>query len=415
MSEKKLFSRFKKDPANDGGQDLKAAEGAAGKSGKTSKAADASRQMIKPDLISGVRERISSTSRDMKGMFEHVIRPEERTLKNYLKPSFWKDKKTEYDLIREKEKQDLDVYTTLSRGAYPTIEYYVLIVMSCVIATAGLLQGSPAVIIGAMIVAPLMTPILAFSLGVIRGDMTIIKMSAKSIINGVALAIMISSLIAFAIPIPDYSPEIIARTRPNLFDIIVALASGIVGAYGSANSRISGTLVGIAIAVALMPPLCTIGIGIGTLSWGVASGATLLFLINLISISLAGAVVFWLMKIHPVFADTQRVARRAVYQIAISIAILAAISVPVGVFMHRAYRVATAKQTAQRIIAGRHPGVTVMQIHVDGAAGGYVMSMTLSGSVPADQGSIGAVREEIRAALPMLSEIKIHYLRTTEL
>jgi hypothetical protein len=168
MSEKKLFSRFKKDPANDGGQDLKAAEGAAGKSGKTSKAADASRQMIKPDLISGVRERISSTSRDMKGMFEHVIRPEERTLKNYLKPSFWKDKKTEYDLIREKEKQDLDVYTTLSRGAYPTIEYYVLIVMSCVIATAGLLQGSPAVIIGAMIVAPLMTPILAFSLGVIR-------------------------------------------------------------------------------------------------------------------------------------------------------------------------------------------------------------------------------------------------------
>ncbi len=83
--------------------------------------------------------------------------------------------------------------------------------------------------------------------------------------------------------------------------------------------------------------------------------------------------------------------------------------------MHRAYRVATAKQTAQRIIAGSHPGVTVMQIHVDGAAGGYVMLMTLSGSVPPDQGSIGAVREEIRAALPMLSEIKIHYLRTTEL
>jgi len=415
MSGKKLFSGFKKDPANDAGRGFKAAEGAAEKSGKPPKAPDASRQMAKTDLISGVRERISSTSRDMKGMFDHVIRPEERTLKNYLKPSFWKDKKHEYDLIREKEKQDLDVYTTLSRGAYPTIEYYVLIIMSCVIATAGLIQGSPAVIIGAMIVAPLMTPILAFSLGVIWGDMTIIKMSAKSIINGVALAIMISSLIAFAIPMPDYSPEIIARTRPNLFDIIVALASGIVGAYGSANSRVSGTLVGIAIAVALMPPLCTIGIGIGTLSLQVASGATLLFLINLISISLAGAVVFWLMKIHPVFADTQRVARRAVYQIAISIAILAAISVPVGVFMHRAYRVATAKQTAQRIIAGRHPGVAVMQITVDSAARGCVMSMTLSGSVPPDRGNIGAVRQEIRAALPMLSEIRIQYLQTTEL
>lgn len=221
--------------------------------------------------------------------------------------------------------------------------------LSCLIATAGLLQNSPAVIIGAMIVAPLMTPILAFSLGVIWGDTQLIKKSFGSIIKGALLAVLISGTLSFFVPIAEYTSEILARTKPNLFDIVVAISSGLVGAYGNANKKISNTLVGIAIAVALMPPLCTIGIGLGNFDWPVARGAIMLYSINLISISLAGAIVFWVMKIHPKSEEKEKVKRRALSQIIISIILLIAIAIPVGIYTYSTFKLEHAKKAVWKI------------------------------------------------------------------
>ncbi len=192
-----------------------------------------------------------------------------------------------------------------------------------------------------------MTPILAFSLGVIWGDLVLMKTSLLSILKGTLIAIGISAAIAYLVPMASYSPEIIARTKPTLFDIMVAIASGVVGAYGNANRRISNTLVGIAIAVALMQPLCTIGIGLGSFNYSIATGAAILFIINLVSISLAGAFVFWVMKIHPVLADEDKVKRRALYQIVLSITILVLIAVPVGIYMVEGYQLEKAQQVVK--------------------------------------------------------------------
>lgn len=282
-------------------------------------------------------------------MFGTVIKPEERKIKNYLNINFWLTKYSEYKKLREKEKEELGIYETLSYGARPSIEYYLLTILSCLIATAGLLQGSPAVIIGAMIVAPLITPILAFSLGVVWGDTQLIKTSIESLIKGTLLAILISGTLALFVPIAEYNNEILARTKPTLFDILIAVSSGLVGAYGNANKKISNTLVGIAIAVALMPPLCTIGIGAGNFDWPIARGALLLYTINLISISLAGALVFWIMKIHPKSVNTQHVARRALSQIVISIILLTVIAIPVSIYTYRTFTLEQAKKTVWHI------------------------------------------------------------------
>lgn len=359
------------------------------------------------------RARLAAQTDEIRRMFQHVIEPEERTLKNYISPSFWKTKRDQYRQIKDKEKQDLNVYQMLSDGARPTIEYYILTVLSCVIATTGLLQGSTATIIGAMIVAPLMTPILAFSLGVIWGDILLVRTALFSLLKGMLLAVFISATIAYYIPMAGYSSEILARTQPTLFDIIVALASGIVGAYGNANKKISNTLVGIAIAVALMPPLCTVGIGLGTANMEVAGGAFLLFLINLVSISLAGAVVFWGMKIHPALADQEQIKKRALYQIVLSILLLTAIAVPVGLYMWNGYTLSKARRTVQETVRREMPGVTIFDMQSEKRGDRYQFLITLSGDRTPAPAAVKNIRERLRKECPCIGEIRLRFIQSS--
>jgi len=343
-------------------------------------------------------------------MVDTIIQPEERTFRNYVNINFWRSKFDEYNKIRLKEKEDMNVYETLSHSARPTIEYYLLTILSCLIATAGLLQNSPAVIIGAMIVAPLMTPILAFSLGVIWGDMQLIKTSLGSIVKGALLAVLISGTLAFFVPIAEYNSEILARTKPNLFDIVVAFSSGLIGAYGNANKKISNTLVGIAIAVALMPPLCTIGIGVGNFDWAVARGALILYTINLISISLAGAIIFWIMKIHPKSnEDKEKVTKRAVSQIVISVILLTMIAIPVGIYTYRTFLLEHAKKKVWET-AKIYFGTDVFAVQFDEKYGKLnVIVIVLSQK--ADEESLKQV-QNIKSLHPDFGTVKIKFIQT---
>ncbi len=346
---------------------------------------------------------------NFKDVFSKLITPEERTVGNLVNPLFWREKTAEFLQIREKQKQDMSVFETLAIGAAPTKEYYVLTILSCIIATMGLIQGSAAVIIGAMIVAPLMTPILAFSLGVVWGDLFLIRISVASIIKGVFWAILISSAIAFLVPLPKLSPEIMARTTPSLFDVAVAIASGLVGAYGNANKKISNSLVGIAIAVALMPPLCTIGIGIGKMSMEVAGGATLLFLINLICISLSGAVVFWIMKVQPASADQSEVTRRAMSQIVVSVIILSLISIPVGIFMIDGYRKETALGEARKKIISEYPELSIVSSEITGDITGNVIELSVTGVEKPDNVKLIEIIDNMKQKHPYISDVKIRF------
>lgn len=366
-----------------------------------------------PESLNTIKDKTSGRFIEIKNFMGHVIEPEERTLKNYMNFDFWKSKRELYRELREKEKQDQNIYQTLYDGATPTIEYYILTVLSCIIATTGLLQGSTATIIGAMIVAPLMTPILAFSLGVIWGDLDLIKTSVFSLFKGILISLSISAAIAFIIPMEGYSSEITARTSPTIFDIVVAFASGLVGAYGNANKRISNTLVGIAIAVALMPPLCTVGIGIGTLNKTVALGASVLFLINLVSISLAGAIVYWGMHIHPASANEGVVRKRALYQIVISVIILAAISIPVGIYMKNGFLINRATRTAGEIISTELPGVTLIELKREISGEQYNFTATISGDIEPEADKAVSISAKAAEADRRIGRIKLMFIKTT--
>lgn len=168
--------------------------------------------------------------------------------------------------------------------------YIFMICMSAGIAILGLILSSPAVVIGAMLISPLMGPILGAGFALAIGDVQWMKDSGRALAIGSIVAILFCALIVVASPLQSMTSEIAARTRPNLFDLLVALFSALAGCYAMIRGR-EGTIVGVAIATALMPPLAVVGYGLATLNMTAFGGALLLFITNLMTIALSAAVM----------------------------------------------------------------------------------------------------------------------------
>ncbi len=180
----------------------------------------------------------------------------------------------------------------LTEEAKLDLTYLILIISSCIIATLGLLSNSVAVIIGAMIIAPLMLPIRSLAFGALEGDITLFRRGLVSILTGTLLAVFLSYCLGYLAGISTFGSEILARSKPNLLDIGIAIAAGAISGYAKIQPKISGTLAGTAIAVALMPPLCVIGLGLSHGNWLLSWGALLLYLTNLLGIAFSCMVTF---------------------------------------------------------------------------------------------------------------------------
>ena len=168
--------------------------------------------------------------------------------------------------------------------------YAFMTVMSCGIAMLGLLQGSAAVIIGAMLISPLMGPIIELGMGLATFDFRTVRESLATMAAGVALALAIAILIVLLSPLQEATGEILARTRPTFFDLLVAVFSGLAGAYATVTRK-GEAIVGVAIATALMPPLAVLGYGVAVENWEIAGGAAFLFMTNLLAIALSVTIV----------------------------------------------------------------------------------------------------------------------------
>ena len=166
--------------------------------------------------------------------------------------------------------------------------YLFMLAMSAAIAVLGLLLSSPAVVIGAMLLSPLMGPIIGLGFALAVGDFGWLRDSARSLAIGTVLAVGLCALIVAMSPIQTVTTEIASRTKPNLFDLGVAFFSALAGAYAMIRGR-QGTVVGVAIATALMPPLAVVGFGLATLNWTVFSGALMLYVTNLLTIAAVAA------------------------------------------------------------------------------------------------------------------------------
>ena len=180
----------------------------------------------------------------------------------------------------------------LCQDATWNLNYTILTISSCLIATFGLISNSTAVIIGAMLVAPLMLPLRALAFGALEGDFTLFKRALLSILGATVLSLSLSYLAGDAANIPQFGSEVLSRTQPNLVDLGIAIVAGGISSFAKVRKGVSDVLAGTAIAVALMPPLCVVGLALSQHQLHFAKGAFILYLTNLLGITLSCMVVF---------------------------------------------------------------------------------------------------------------------------
>jgi len=210
--------------------------------------------------------------------------------------------------------------------------FWTMLVLSAVIATAGVVSDSTATVIGAMIIAPLATPIMGVALGIVRRSSSATRSAAKFTLAGALVVIVIG--VAFSLLIPGdvnllNDSQIASRTSPGLVDLISAVATGFAGSIAFARRDVAAVLPGVAIAISLVPPLAVVGVCLGQGAVALAIGALVLFISNFVALVLAGSLVFTTAGYGTDAADGEELSRRRAY-LAVGL-LLVVVLVPMGV------------------------------------------------------------------------------------
>jgi uncharacterized hydrophobic protein (TIGR00271 family) len=235
------------------------------------------------------------------------------------------------------------------------VNFTVLLALATVIATYGVITDSTATVIGAMIVAPLMTPIIAtgaaVSMGSSRRAISSITLVALGVIGVIVLAMILTAVVPAQLISLTENPQIAARVHPSLLDLIIALAAGAVGAFAIGRQEIADSLAGVAIAISVVPPLCVVGITLFHGGFYEAGGAFLLFLTNFVAILVAGTVMFSLLGLPKTIKMEMRDETRKKTMGAITLAGIILIVV-LAVTSFQAYQATNDQIAAKEIITG---------------------------------------------------------------
>lgn len=205
---------------------------------------------------------------------------------------------TVLDNLTEKDKSD--AIEKLIQNSTPHQDFFMMVILSVLMATFGLLIDNSAVIIGSMLIAPILYPVLSLSLGIVMSDHRLISRSFNTVLRSVALGVAASAIVTllFSKMGSGTNFEIITRTKPSLMYAAIAVIAGMAASFALIKPRLSETLPGIAISVALIPPVAVMGIGIAKWNWGMMSSALVLLLINILGIIFASMLVFSLLNLY---------------------------------------------------------------------------------------------------------------------
>jgi uncharacterized hydrophobic protein (TIGR00271 family) len=195
------------------------------------------------------------------------------------------------------------------------VRFWTLTFLSTVIASYGIINNAPATVIGAMIIAPLMTPMMATAAALVMGDTRQDIQGLLLVAGGVALVLLVSTMIGLLHNLThilsiEQNGQLYSRISPQSTDLLIALACGTAGAFAISRDDIADSLPGVAISISLVPPLCVCGICLSMGQWSAAWGALLLFLTNFLSIVLAGGGVFMLLRLHKVTRESMGIEAR---------------------------------------------------------------------------------------------------------
>ena len=198
----------------------------------------------------------------------------------------------QYRISREELYQDAMEEVTV------TSTYYTLVILSTIVAAGGMIRDNVAVVIGAMVIAPLIGPSISLALATTLGDAKLLRRSARVAVGGLALSLALSVLMGLLLPFDPSVGEIAIRTEVHLGDVVLALAAGVAGAL-SFTRGVSAALIGVMVAVAILPPTVAVGLLGGAGEWALTARAALLLMTNVAAVNLAGIITFVVQGIRP--------------------------------------------------------------------------------------------------------------------
>ncbi len=228
----------------------------------------------------------------------------------------------------------IGVYEQLESGSRWSFDFMVLMALSTSIAALGLIQSSAAVVIGAMLVAPLMTPLLGAGLSILQSNRILLRQAMRAIGLGFCLALGIGFAVGLLSPIKVLTSELAARGGPTLLDLGVALLAGMAAAYAYARPHLVAALPGVAIAAALVPPIATAGVALSFGELAVSFGAALLFGTNVVAIVLGATFAFYTMGLR----GQERLRTWSLRFLSILIAAMLVLSIPLGIYLWQTVR-----------------------------------------------------------------------------
>jgi len=281
--------------------------------------------------------------------------------------------------------------------------FWILLGLSATIATAGILTNSTATVIGAMIVAPLGTPIMGIGLAVVIGDGRRLWTSAGLVAGGAAAVILLGAFLWWILP--ELQPlaangQVTARTSPGLIDLIAAVATGFAGAYGLARKDVSDVMPGVAIAISLVPPLAVVGITAAAGDWGSAWGAFLLFASNVVAMIVAGTILLTAYGYHREARQTLGFRRRGAYAVVAFCLVL--ILVPLTLTTAQVAREQTWLKRASQAAApwAGQRGYALEDVSFEGSE----LNVAIEGSGPPPPGSqlLARLRGQLPAGTPVV-------------
>lgn len=191
-----------------------------------------------------------------------------------------------------------ELYQDVNESVRVTSTYYILVILSTIVAAGGMIRDNVAVVIGAMVIAPLIGPSISISLATTLGDTDLLRRSAQVAVGGLLLSLGLSVLVGLVMPFDPTVGEIATRTEVAHGDVVLGLAAGVAGAI-SFTRGVSAALIGVMVAVALLPPTVATGLLAGAGEWGLSIRAALLLLTNVSAVNLAGVLTFILQGIRP--------------------------------------------------------------------------------------------------------------------
>ncbi len=251
------------------------------------------RILLKTDNVEEILNDLEEVSNIVDG-FETLLLP---VRAYFSKGSKEKQKEEEKAKLQRASRHEL--LTAVKKNSKISWNYSLLIILSAIVATVGFIKDSEAVVIGAMVIAPMIGPVIAIAFTSVLGDYKLLSKSAVTSIAGVAAVVLISIIFAAFTQLELKTDQYVSRTKVEVMDIILGIASGSAGALAFLN-RLSGNLVGVMVAVALLPPSVALGLSLGNGDWMAAYGAFLLVTVNIMSILLAAVIIFSITGIRPV-------------------------------------------------------------------------------------------------------------------